>query len=339
MRTILGKGGPSSPQCFGRLQRMNAMPMWRIHSLSTCWLFGFSSEVFVDSPYVRPTDPWGKKGTKKERRMFVKHWVCQSSKGVGFLELSSPLNRNALSTGMLEELRTAVQSVESNPDIRVVVLQSCHPRFLLEQQNTQSKPVFCAGHDLKEIANLQKTHQTSQLTHLFKLCSDTMTSIALSTKPYIAKVDGIATAAGCQLVASCDLAYATNERSKFATPGVNLGLFCSTPAVALGRTVLRKHAMEMLLTGDFISAQKAQDIGLINRTLENPKALEEHVDFVAKKIASKDCSSIRQGKPGFVKQLSEPSLTDAYEVASQIMLENSLTKECQDGIDKFLNRR
>ena len=255
----------------------------------------------------------------------------KSLRGVGILELNSPSNRNALSTRMLEQMQAAIQSIEQDPKIRVVVLQS--------SENSSTTPVFCAGHDLKEISHFQSTNQMVKLKRVFNACSRVMTSITFSSKPYIAKVNGIATAAGCQLVASCDLAYATIGNSKFATPGVNVGLFCSTPGVALGRSVARKHAMELLLTGTSISAKSAQEIGLINRAVDSAEELDNHVRTIAATIASKSGVAISKGKPGFATQMESSSLSGAYELASQLMAENCLTEECREGIDAFLSKR
>jgi len=223
--------------------------------------------------------------------------------------------------------------------VKVVILQS------------DIENVFSSGHDLKEIQKLQMRHQTNsndmdedgvvardRLRRLFELCSDTMQSISTSDTPVIAKVDGVATAAGCQLVASCDLAYAS-DRSIFATPGVNLGLFCSTPAVALGRSVASpKHAMEMLLTGRGIRAADAERIGLINRAVSVGE-LNARVQKIAEDVASKSRDAVKCGKPLFYRQM-ELDLSQAYDVASRAMVNDVLDREdCREGIDAFLSKR
>jgi enoyl-CoA hydratase/carnithine racemase len=186
-------------------------------------------------------------------------------------------------------------------------------------------------------------NNNTSTTDLMDLCSSVMQTITQMTKPVIAQVDGIATAAGCQLVASCDLAYASNN-AQFATPGVNIGLFCSTPAVALSRTIHTKHAMHMLLTGDMISAKEAERIGLINAVVvvddnsDKNNNLDEVVLDVAMKIASKSSTSIGIGKPIFYKQLGM-SLEDAYKLTSNVMVENMKHDDAIEGIDAFLTKR
>jgi len=241
---------------------------------------------------------------------------------IGTIELCNPARRNALSTSLLEQFRAAIQEMESNNAVRVVILQS-------------QGSAFSSGHDLKEIQMLQTQGKYSAAKHLFQLCSVTMASISKSPKPFIAKVNGVATAAGCQLVASCDLAYASNS-SRFATPGVNIGLFCSTPAVALGRCVGRKKAMEMLLTGEMISAPTAESIGLINAAVPEDE-LDGKVSDIAELIASKSPMAIRMGKPVFVKQMQRP-LEEAYEITSEVMVRCCMEEECKIGIDAFLSK-
>jgi enoyl-CoA hydratase/carnithine racemase len=263
----------------------------------------------------------------------LKHWVNKSGIGIGTISLASKENRNALSLQTLTLLHSQLTQFFVDPAVKVVVLQS------------EVEKVFSSGHDLREIRELQNDMSNkscrSELEILFRLCSDTMQAIANGPKPVIAKVDGFATAAGCQLVASCDLAYAS-QRSLFATPGVNIGLFCSTPGVALGRNVGRKHAMEMLLTGEFITAADAERIGLLNRVILDGDAddLDAHVDKVAQLIASKSQEAIHLGKPLFAKQMeSSNSLSDAYEIASAGMVDGLLGEESKEGINAFLTKR
>jgi enoyl-CoA hydratase/carnithine racemase len=275
----------------------------------------------------------------------VRHWI-RGHKAV--VELASPKNRNALSLGALQELHDTIKTLVSrdhNDGVRVIVLQA-----------SAQAPAFCSGHDLRELQRLQKNGSTSsaaqeqqvgtaaadeqqeQIEALFRSCSDTMQTIANSPIPIIAKVDGVATAAGCQLVASCDLAYASLENSSFATPGVNIGLFCSTPAVALSRAVShKKQVMEMLLTGLPVSAQKAQAIGLINEAVPQEE-LDSRVDEIADLIASKSPMAVQMGKPAFQQQLELP-LKEAYGLASTTMCANATTDECKEGVDAFLEKR
>lgn len=262
----------------------------------------------------------------------LRHWIRN---GIGTIALAKKATRNALSLNTLEVLNKRLQQFLDDSSVRVVILQS-------DVDN-----VFSSGHDLREMQKLQMQHEEEKkqnmtardrLEQLFQLCSNTMQSIYMSDTPVIAKVDGIATAAGCQLVASCDLAYAS-DRSIFATPGVNLGLFCSTPAVALGRAVASpKHAMEMLLTGREITAAEAERIGLINRAVSVGE-LDGYVQRIAEDIASKSQSAIKHGKPMFHHQM-ELNLNEAYEVASRAMVDGVLDqKDCREGIDAFLSKR
>jgi len=224
--------------------------------------------------------------------------------------------------------------------------------IILKGQDSEIKSngVFCSGHDLTELRQQpnENTPQYEQrMTYLFQLCSRVMMELSTFPVPTICQVDGIATAAGCQLVASCDLAVATSA-SRFATPGVHIGLFCSTPAVPLVRSVAsRKHAMEMLLTGDLISAQRAYEIGLINRVVDVGKdddtdtrnALHDEVQQLASKIASKSTSCIRVGLQTLRQQQSASSLEEAYAVAECTMVDNLLSDDAVEGIGAFLEKR
>ena len=244
---------------------------------------------------------------------------------IATISLNSRPNRNALSYETLQQLSGQFHEFLADPSVKVVVLES------------KVDNIFSSGHDLKEIRRLQKDNDVEALRKLFRLCSQVMTDIVLCEKPVIAKIDGIATAAGCQLVASCDLAYASN-RSRFATPGVNLGLFCSTPGVALGRSVGRKHAMEMLLTGNAVSAADAERMGLINRAISVGE-LDSHVNMVAESIASKSQEAIFQGKPLFHTQM-EMDLKSAYHETTESMVRSLIDgEESKEGIGAFLTKR
>ena len=245
--------------------------------------------------------------------------------GVMRLILNDEKRRNALSENMLDALHEKIMDSAENPKIRVVIISA-------------KGPVFCAGHDLKEITQARdyKDDGIIYFQKLFDKCSEIMKGIVTNPKPVIAEVNGIATAAGCQLVASCDLAIAS-DASKFATPGVNIGLFCSTPMVALSRNVSNKHAMEMLLTGDMVDSKRAEQIGLINFSCTE-KVLSDEVNTLAKKIASKSSLTLSVGKRAFYQQ-SEMTLGEAYAYTAKIMVDNMLKKDAKEGISAFLTKR
>ena len=247
------------------------------------------------------------------------------SDGIWHLTLNDNKRRNALSEGMLNELGSALAQAASDPAVRVVILAA-------------NGPAFCAGHDLKELTAGRNAPDKGKayFSKIMSLCSGVMQSIVNCPKPVIAQVSGIATAAGCQLVASCDLAVAETT-AKFSTPGVHIGLFCSTPMVALSRNVSNKHAMEMLLTGDMTSATRAAEMGLINKAVE-PEALSEETVQMARKIASKSSLTLATGKQAFYAQ-SEKSLTDAYDYASGVMVDNMLAQDAEEGISAFIEKR
>lgn len=259
-----------------------------------------------------------------------------SSTGVATITLNHPTKRNALSTEMLASLGQAVDSVTSNQETRVIIIKSSHPA------------VFSSGHDLGELVpgakdsaatveeEVGRTSRTQKHAHLFHLCSQVMLKIYNAPQPVIAEINGVATAAGCQLVATCDLAIASTD-SQFATPGVNIGLFCSTPAVPLGRTLAPKHAMEMLLTGDMISATRAAEIGLVNRVVEKDQ-LSASVLVLAEQIAVKSTSAIRIGKDAFRKQMTM-NVADAYRHTGTTMVDNLGTVDAKEGIRAFLQKR
>ena len=239
---------------------------------------------------------------------------------IAILTLNRPNQQNALSSDLMKALIHKLDEIKDNKNIKVVTIFA----------NGNN---FCAGHDLKE---LKMDKSEKRFKQIFELCSSLMIKIVKLPKPVIAGVHGIATAAGCQLVASCDLAIAS-ENSKFATPGVNIGLFCSTPMVAVSRNVGRKQTMEMLLMGDFISPSKAMDIGLINNIVKN-KNIKEETLKVAKIIASKSTATVAIGKEAFYKQL-EMSIEEAYKYTSKIMSSNMLRQDAQEGISAFIENR
>ncbi|ONF44129.1 enoyl-CoA hydratase [Marinobacter lutaoensis] len=241
--------------------------------------------------------------------------------GVTTVTLNQPERRNSLSMAMLETLSEVLASLATDADTRVVVLAG-------------EGRVFCAGHDLKEIREQFDRHEF-QLA-LFERCSAVMQQIVHLPKPVIARVAGVATAAGCQLVASCDLAVAA-DTARFATPGVNIGLFCSTPMVALSRNVSRKHAMEMLLTGEMISASRAEEIGLVNRVVDE-QVLDDTVYRLARTIADKSSHTLRIGKEAFYRQLDMP-LAEAYDYTAKVMADNLQADDAQEGICAFLDKR
>jgi len=244
---------------------------------------------------------------------------------VALLTLNRAKQRNALSMAMIAALTKEIRGLAQNSEVRVIVL-------------TGDGPAFSSGHDLKELTRHRQDEDggRSFYVNVMTACSRLMLSVVRSPKPVIAAVNGIATAAGCQLVASCDLAVAA-EDARFATPGVNIGLFCSTPMVALSRNVPRKAAMEMLLTGEMVSADHAKSIGLINRAVPADRLLDKTMGL-AKLIASKPKTTVKVGKEAFYRQ-AELSLDEAYGYAATVMVDNMLHAECQEGIGAFLEKR
>ena len=245
--------------------------------------------------------------------------------GVAVLTLNHPQTRNSLSEDMLEALGDAFTAIAHDKSVRVVVLAA-------------NGPAFSAGHDLKELTRHRSDEDRGRayFKHIMNTCSAMMQQIVTLPQPVIAAVQAIATAAGCQLVASCDLAVASRD-AKFATPGVNLGLFCSTPMVALSRNVSRKHAMEMLLSGDMITAEHAARIGLVNVVVE-PGSEREEALKLARKIAAKSTLTVKIGKEAFYRQLEMP-LAKAYKYTAEVMVENMLARDAEEGIDAFIEKR
>jgi enoyl-CoA hydratase/carnithine racemase len=236
------------------------------------------------------------------------------------LTLNRPEARNALSIALMTALIEALGRAAKDLEVRVVVIAG-------------AGPAFCAGHDLRE---LRQDRRREAYQHIFALCSELMLTIVRLPKPVIAEVHGIATAAGCQLVATCDLAVAA-EGARFATPGVNIGLFCSTPMVALSRAVGRKATMEMLLTGELIDAATARSLGLVNRVVPR-EGLREAVDTLARQIAGKSALIVKIGKEAFYRQ-AELDLAGAYRYAAEVMTTNMLAEDAGEGIDAFLSKR
>ena len=251
--------------------------------------------------------------------------IREDISGVAVLTLNRPAARNSLSEAMLEALSETLSAVGQDRNVRVVIV-------------TANGPAFSAGHDLKELAarRTDPDRGRAYFKHIMGLCSGMMQQIVMLPQPVIAAVQGTATAAGCQLVASCDLAVAS-PAAKFATPGVNIGLFCSTPMVALSRNVPRKQAMEMLLTGEPIAAEEAARIGLINRVVE-PGGEREAALELAKKITAKSALTLKIGKQAFYRQIEMP-LAEAYQYASEVMVENMMARDAEEGISAFIDKR
>ena len=250
--------------------------------------------------------------------------IRQDQGAIANLTLNNPDKLNVLSDAMLKDLLTTFDTLAQTPDIRVITLKG-------------AGKAFCAGHDLREMTDKRQAPDggAAAFKTLFDTCSQMMSKIRTLPQPVIAQVHGIAAAAGCQLVASCDLAIAA-EDTKFGVNGVNIGLFCSTPMVALSRNIPQKHAFEMLTTGDFMDAPRAQSLGLINRTAPKEE-LDQSTQDLAQLIASKLGSAVKIGKEAFYKQ-SEIPLDEAYAYVSDVMVENMLYSQTEKGIEAFLNK-
>ena len=240
--------------------------------------------------------------------------------GVATLTLNRPAARNALSLGLMTALVTELDRIATDPSVTVVILAA-------------AGPAFCAGHDLRE---MRADPTRAAYEQVFALCSRLMQTIVRLPKPVIAQVHGVATAAGCQLVATADLAVAA-ETARFATPGVNIGLFCSTPMVALTRNVGRKAAMEMLLTGDLLDAVRAREIGLVNRVVPEAELASATLGL-ARQIAAKSPLTLAIGKEAFHRQ-AEMDLPAAYAYAAEVMTRNMLARDAAEGIYAFLTKR
>ena len=245
--------------------------------------------------------------------------------GIAILTLNRPAARNSLCEALIADLRAALGAVQRDAGVRAVVIAA-------------NGPAFSSGHDLKELTARRADADRGQayFAQMMSSCSAMMRAVIDLPKPVIAAVQGIATAAGCQLVASCDLAVASQDAT-FATPGVDIGLFCSTPMVALSRNVPRKQAMEMLLTGEAITATRAREIGLINRVVAAGSEREAAI-ALAQTVAGKSAHTIKLGKAAFYRQ-AEMTLAEAYQYASQVMTENLLAADAEEGIGAFIEKR
>lgn len=266
-------------------------------------------------------DPQDFQAQSQERELLL----SEQNGAILILTMNRPEARNSLSEGLLTALLSAFDATKEDQTIRAIVL-------------TGNGPAFSAGHDMKELTAHRSNSDEGQAYYekIFALSSRLMRTIIRSPKPVIAAVQSTATAAGCQLVASCDLAVASTL-AKFCTPGVNIGLFCSTPAVALSRNVSRKRAMEMLLLGDMISAAEAQTYGLVNRVVEPERVMDETLT-IAERIASKAPETVALGKQAFYQQL-ELSLEKAYDHTAEVMVRNLLGENAKEGISAFLQKR
>jgi len=244
---------------------------------------------------------------------------------IRLLILNRPAPRNSLSEGLIAELHAALKQIHDDNSVRAVVLAA-------------NGPAFSAGHDMKELTARRSDadHGRAYFGEIMNACSAMMQAIVHLPKPVVAAVQGIATAAGCQLVASCDLAVAS-DAAGFATPGVDIGLFCSTPMVALTRNIPRKQAMEMLLTGEPISAATAKSIGLVNRVVAAGTERDAAI-ALAQKVALKSAYTVKLGKEAFYRQ-AEMNLTDAYRYAAEVMTENMMARDAEEGIGAFIEKR
>lgn len=249
----------------------------------------------------------------------LKHIQTQDALPVVLITLNRPEQRNALSTGLMREMIAALEEQSARADCRVIILRG-------------AGQAFSAGHDLKEMLN--RSHDDER--EIFNVCVDLMQTIQRIPQPVIASVHALATAAGCQLVATCDLAIAS-ENAKFATPGVKIGLFCSTPQVALSRNIGRKRAMEMLLTGRTIDARTAAEWGLVNRVVA-PEKLDAEVMELAKQIANASPLTLKTGKQSFYRQI-DTDQTSAYDAMAQTMADAAMTCDAQEGIGAFIEKR
>ena len=248
-----------------------------------------------------------------------------NANGILRILLDNPKNHNVLSEQIMTLIQSSLDDASINKNVRVIIISA-------------EGPSFSAGHDLKELKVGRKNTDKGEnyFIEIMTKCSKLMQSIVNNPKPVIAEIGGTATAAGCQLVASCDLAYA-GKSARFATPGVNIGLFCSTPMVALSRNVTNKNSMEMLLTGELISSEKAEKIGLINKVIDDSN-LQSYTLKMALKISKKSSMTVKIGKKAFYKQV-DMTLSEAYDYASKVMVDNMLKADAEEGIDAFIEKR
>jgi enoyl-CoA hydratase/carnithine racemase len=251
--------------------------------------------------------------------------VRETIGSIAVLTLNRPEARNSLSEGLIAELYAALREIHDDAKVRAVVIAA-------------NGPAFCAGHDMKELTagRADADRGRAYFAKIMTACSAMMQAIVHLPKPVVAAVQGVATAAGCQLVASCDLAIAS-ELATFATPGVDIGLFCSTPMVALSRNVPRKQAMEMLLTGEPVSAATAREIGLVNRVVAAGRERDAAIEL-AEKVTLHSAYTIKLGKAAFYRQ-AEMSLADAYRYAAEVMTENMMARDAEEGIGAFIEKR
>jgi enoyl-CoA hydratase/carnithine racemase len=249
----------------------------------------------------------------------------EDAERIAVLVLNRPEARNALSEAMLASLSDMLATIAGDESIRAVVIAA-------------NGPAFCSGHDLRELTARRSDPDGGQafFQHVFESCAELMRSIVALPQPVIAVVQGAATAAGCELVASCDLAVASAQAT-FGTPGVNIGLFCTTPAIPIARNIPRKHALDMLLTGDMMSADDACRSGLVSRVVA-PGTERAQAIKIAEQIASKSALTMRIGKKAFHQQI-EMSLADAYRLGARVMVDNMLTHDADEGIKAFLEKR
>ena len=246
--------------------------------------------------------------------------IREDRDGICTLTMNRPQQMNLLTSEMIAAIQSALDGIAQASDVRVVVLAALGKGF-------------CAGHDLKEIRALG---ENAKVEALFRRCARMMLSIQQLPQPVIARVQGAAAAAGCQLVAQCDLAVAS-DTARFTTPGVTWGFFCSTPGVAVGRNIHRKHAMEMLLTGDLIDAARAMEWGLVNRVVP-AEALDQAVSELARKLVSKPRATLSEGKRAFYEQM-DLSIERAYEMASRVITASFVHEEGREGMDAFIEKR
>ena len=244
---------------------------------------------------------------------------------IAVLTLDSPASRNALSEALIAALHAELNDIRDDKRIRAVVIAA-------------NGPAFSSGHDLKELTARRADADKGRafFAHMMQSCSAMMQAIVHLPKPVIAAVQGVATAAGCQLVATCDLAVAS-DKATFATPGIDIGLFCSTPMVALSRNVPRKHAMHMLMTGDHLSADRARELGLVNAVVAAGTERDSAIEL-ANRIAKKSAYTLKIGKEAFYRQ-AEMNLADAYAYTAQVMTENMMARDAQEGIGAFIDKR
>ena len=265
------------------------------------------------------------RATTPQSPILLRESVGSPLGSISVLTLNRPAARNSLSEGLIGELHAALDEIRDDNSVRAVVIAA-------------NGPAFSAGHDMKELTARRSDADRGRayFAEIMNACSAMMQAVVNLPKPVVAAVQGIATAAGCQLVASCDLAVAS-DAAGFATPGVDIGLFCSTPMVALSRNVPRKQAMEMLLTGEPVSAQRAREIGLVNRVVAAGSERDAAI-ALAQQVALKSAYTVKLGKAAFYRQ-AEMSLADAYRYAAEVMTENMMARDAEEGIGAFIEKR